>query len=168
MDDEEQEVVQMLTDDPDFPSLTNSTLGPCNRRMQNKGKQTVIADCNVSAAGALAPMPPHSDGHIPICKHAPPIYAAVVTSQVVSDQLCNNNKAHHAQQVQACGPLGRMKPGVTVSPCPQPEQTTGEKLSALRKYAHDFRHRHTTDAEYVSDNSDDEDYNLAIRRLVVT
>jgi hypothetical protein len=38
----------------------------------------------------------------------------------------------------------------------------------LQKYAHDFRRQHTTDAEYVSDDSDDEDHNLAIGCLVVT
>jgi hypothetical protein len=58
--------------------------------------------------------------------------------------------------------------GVTVSPSPQPEQTTGDKLSMLQKYARDFRRQHTTDTEYVSDDSDEEDYNLAIGCLVVT
>jgi hypothetical protein len=57
---------------------------------------------------------------------------------------------------------------VTVSPSPQPENTTEDKLHALRKYAGDFQRQHTTDAKYVWDESDDEDYNLGIGRLVVT
>jgi hypothetical protein len=57
---------------------------------------------------------------------------------------------------------------VTVSPSPQPEDMTEEKLHTLWKYARDFRHQHTTDAEYVWDESDDEDYSLAIGCLVVT
>jgi hypothetical protein len=55
-----------------------------------------------------------------------------------------------------------------VSPSPQPEDETEEKLHALQKYAHDFRRQHTTDAEYVWNESDDEDYNLGIGCLVVT
>jgi hypothetical protein len=57
---------------------------------------------------------------------------------------------------------------VTVSPSPQPEDTTEEKLHTLRKYAHDFRCQHMTDAEYVWNDSDNEDYNLGIGCLVVT
>jgi hypothetical protein len=57
---------------------------------------------------------------------------------------------------------------VTVSPSPQLKNATEDKLVALRKYARDFRRQHMTDTEYVSDNSDDEDHNLAIGRLVVT
>jgi hypothetical protein len=58
--------------------------------------------------------------------------------------------------------------GVTVSPSPQSQIKEEEKLHALRKYAHDFRHQHTTDAEWFNWDSDDEDYGLAIGRLVVT
>jgi hypothetical protein len=35
-------------------------------------------------------------------------------------------------------------PHVTVSPSPQPEHMTEEKLHALQKYARDFRRQHTT------------------------
>jgi hypothetical protein len=47
---------------------------------------------------------------------------------------------------------------VTVSPSPQPQDETDEKLHTLREYAHDFRHRHTTDAQDFDWDSDDEDY----------
>jgi hypothetical protein len=57
---------------------------------------------------------------------------------------------------------------VMVSPSPQPEDKTEEKLHTLQKYTRDFRCQHTTDAEYVWNNSDDEDYNLGIGCLVVT
>jgi hypothetical protein len=57
---------------------------------------------------------------------------------------------------------------VTVSPSPQPEIEEEEKLHVLRKYTRDFRHQHTTDAERFNWDSDDEDYGLAIGRLVVT
>jgi hypothetical protein len=54
---------------------------------------------------------------------------------------------------------------VTVSPSPQPQDKTDKKLHTLWKYARDFRHQYTTDAEYVWDDSD---YGLAIGRLVIT
>jgi hypothetical protein len=57
---------------------------------------------------------------------------------------------------------------VTVSPSPQSKEEDNEKLHALRKYARDFRRQHTTDAEDFHWGSDDEDYSLAIGRLVVT
>jgi hypothetical protein len=57
---------------------------------------------------------------------------------------------------------------VTVSPSPQPQDRTDEKLHALQKYAHDFRRQHTTDMQDFDWDSDDEDHGLAIGRLVVT
>jgi hypothetical protein len=57
---------------------------------------------------------------------------------------------------------------VTVSPSPQSKDEENEKLHKLRRYARDFRHRHTTDAEQFDWDSDDGDYGLAIGRLVVT
>jgi hypothetical protein len=57
---------------------------------------------------------------------------------------------------------------VTVSPSPQSQVDEEEKLHTLRKYARDFRHQHTTDAQDFDWDSDDEDYGLAIGRLVVT
>jgi hypothetical protein len=58
--------------------------------------------------------------------------------------------------------------GVTVSPSPQSKDEENEKLHELRRYARDFRRQHTTDAERFNWDSDDEDYGLAIGRLVVT
>jgi hypothetical protein len=57
---------------------------------------------------------------------------------------------------------------VTVSPSPQSKDEENEKLHKLRRYARDFRRQHTTDAEWFNWDSDDEDYGLAIGRLVVT
>jgi hypothetical protein len=57
---------------------------------------------------------------------------------------------------------------VTVSPSPQPKEDENEKLHQLRRYARDFWRQHTTDAEWFNWGSDDEDYGLAIGRLVVT
>jgi hypothetical protein len=57
---------------------------------------------------------------------------------------------------------------VTVSPSPQPKEEENDKLHELRRYARDFQHQHTTDAERFDWGSDDEDYGLAIGRLVVT
>jgi hypothetical protein len=57
---------------------------------------------------------------------------------------------------------------VTVSPSPQSKDEENEKLHKLRRYARDFRRQHTTDAERFNWDSDDEDYGLAIGRLVVT
>jgi hypothetical protein len=57
---------------------------------------------------------------------------------------------------------------VTVSPSPQSKDEENEKLHELRRYARDFRRQHTTDAERFNWDSDDEDYGLAIGRLVVT
>jgi hypothetical protein len=57
---------------------------------------------------------------------------------------------------------------VTVSPSPQSQIEEEEKLHALRKYARDFRRQHTTDARDFHWDSEDEDYGLAIGRLVVT
>jgi hypothetical protein len=57
---------------------------------------------------------------------------------------------------------------VTVSPSPQSSIEEEEKLHALRKYARDFRRQHTTDARDFHWDSEDEDYDLAIGRLVVT
>jgi hypothetical protein len=57
---------------------------------------------------------------------------------------------------------------VTVSPSPQSQIEEEEKLHVLWKYARDFRHQHTTDAERFNWDSDDEDYSLAIGRLVIT
>jgi hypothetical protein len=59
-------------------------------------------------------------------------------------------------------------PLVTVSPSPQSKDEENEKLHELRRYARDFRRQHTTDAERINWDSDDEDYGLAIGRLVVT
>jgi hypothetical protein len=59
-------------------------------------------------------------------------------------------------------------PHVTVSPSPQPKEDENEKLHKLRRYARDFRRQHMTDAERFNWDSDDEDYGLAIGRLVVT
>jgi hypothetical protein len=64
--------------------------------------------------------------------------------------------------------LGYMVDIVTVSPSPQPKNTTGRSIVVLRKYARDFRCQHTTDAEYLSYDLDEEDYGLAIGCLVVT
>jgi hypothetical protein len=57
---------------------------------------------------------------------------------------------------------------VTVSPSPQLQEETEEKLHMLQQYARDFRRRHTTDTQDFHWDSDDEDYGLAIGRLVVT
>jgi hypothetical protein len=57
---------------------------------------------------------------------------------------------------------------VTVSPSPQSQIKEEEKLHALREYARDFRCQHTTDAWDFHWDSEDEDYGLAIGRLVVT
>jgi hypothetical protein len=57
---------------------------------------------------------------------------------------------------------------VTVSPSPQPTNTTNRSIVALQEYARDFRCQHTTDTDTYDYNSDDEDRNLAIRHLVVT
>jgi hypothetical protein len=59
-------------------------------------------------------------------------------------------------------------PIVTVSPSPQPQSDTDKKLHTLRKYARDFRHQHTKDAQDFEWDSDDEDHGLAIGHLVVT
>jgi hypothetical protein len=55
-----------------------------------------------------------------------------------------------------------------VSPSPQSQIEEEEKLHALWKYARDFRPQHTTDARDFHWDSEDEDYGLAIGRLVVT
>jgi hypothetical protein len=55
-----------------------------------------------------------------------------------------------------------------VSPSPQSQEETEEKLHALREYTRDFRCQHTTDMWDFYWDSDDEDYGLAIGRLVVT
>jgi hypothetical protein len=57
---------------------------------------------------------------------------------------------------------------VTVSPSPQNKEDENDKLHELRRYARDFQRQHTTDAERFNWDSDDEDYGLAIGRLVVT
>jgi hypothetical protein len=57
---------------------------------------------------------------------------------------------------------------VTVSPSPQSKEEENDKLHKLRRYARDFQRQHTTDAERFNWDSDDEDYGLAIGRLVVT
>jgi hypothetical protein len=57
---------------------------------------------------------------------------------------------------------------VTVSPSPQSQIETEEKLHVLREYARDFRRRHTKDAQDFEWDSDDEDHGLAIGRLVIT
>jgi hypothetical protein len=57
---------------------------------------------------------------------------------------------------------------VTVSPSPQSKEDENDKLHELRRYARDFQHQHTTDAKRFNWDSDDEDYGLAIGRLVVT
>jgi hypothetical protein len=57
---------------------------------------------------------------------------------------------------------------VTVSPSPQSKEEENDKLHELRRYARDFRCQHTTDAKRFNWDSDDEDYGLAIGRLVVT
>jgi hypothetical protein len=57
---------------------------------------------------------------------------------------------------------------VTVSPSPQSQIEEEEKLHALQKYARDFGRQHTTDARNFHWDSEDEDYGLAIGRLVVT
>jgi hypothetical protein len=57
---------------------------------------------------------------------------------------------------------------VTISPSPQLQIEEEEKLHTLQKYTHDFRRQHTTDAERFNWDSNDEDYGLAIGRLVVT
>jgi hypothetical protein len=58
--------------------------------------------------------------------------------------------------------------GVTVSPSPQPKNTTNGSIDTLRKYACDFKHQHTKDAQDFDWDSDDEDHGLAIGHLVVT
>jgi hypothetical protein len=69
----------------------------------------------------------------------------------------------------AIGHPGRWKTyDVTVSPSPQPKEEENEKLHKLRRYARDFQRQHTTDAEWFNWELDDEDYGLAIGRLVVT
>jgi hypothetical protein len=58
--------------------------------------------------------------------------------------------------------------GVMVSPSPQSQIEEEEKLHTLQKYARDFKRRHTTDAQDFHWDSEDEDYGLAIGRLVIT
>jgi hypothetical protein len=65
-------------------------------------------------------------------------------------------------------PSTRNSGSVTVSPSPQSKEEENDKLHELRRYARDFRCQHTTDAERFEWDSDDEDYGLAIGRLVVT
>jgi hypothetical protein len=62
----------------------------------------------------------------------------------------------------------RCRCSVTVSPSPQSQIEEEEKLHALREYARDFRRQHTTDTRDFYWDLDDEDYSLAIGRLVVT
>jgi hypothetical protein len=57
---------------------------------------------------------------------------------------------------------------VTVSPSPQSKEDENDKLHKLQRYARDFQRQHTTDAKRFNWDSDDEDYGLAIGRLVVT
>jgi hypothetical protein len=57
---------------------------------------------------------------------------------------------------------------VTVSPSPQSQIETEEKLHVLQKYACDFRRQHMKDVQDFNWDSDDEDHGLAIGRLVVT
>jgi hypothetical protein len=57
---------------------------------------------------------------------------------------------------------------VTVSPSPQLEEETNEKLHVLQKYARDFWRQHMTDTQDFDWDLDDEDHGLAIGRLVVT
>jgi hypothetical protein len=73
-----------------------------------------------------------------------------------------------SQEVDTRGPALNKTLHVTVSPSPQSKDEENEKLHELRRYARDFRRQHTTDAERFNWDSDDEDYGLAIGRLVVT
>jgi hypothetical protein len=57
---------------------------------------------------------------------------------------------------------------VTVSPSPQPKNTTDRSIDVLWEYTRDFRHQYTIDMDDITYDLDDEDYNLAIRHLVVT
>jgi hypothetical protein len=61
-----------------------------------------------------------------------------------------------------------MSTHVTVSPSPQPKNTTNGSIDTMWKYARDFRRQHTTDAQDFNWDSDDEDHGLAIGHLVVT
>jgi hypothetical protein len=79
-----------------------------------------------------------------------------------SEVLACTPKYLNILQVFACSP------DVTVSPSPQSSIEEEEKLHVLRKYARDFRRQHTTDARDFTWDSEDEDYGLAIGRLVVT
>jgi hypothetical protein len=45
---------------------------------------------------------------------------------------------------------------------------TDGSIDTLQEYTRDFRHQHMIDADDITYDLDDEDYNLAIRHLVVT
>jgi hypothetical protein len=55
-----------------------------------------------------------------------------------------------------------------VSPSPQPNDKTEEKLHALQKYTHDFRRQHMTDTQDFDWDLGDEDHSWAIGQLVIT
>jgi hypothetical protein len=93
-------------------------------------------------------------------KKAKTIFASLATSPNNQELKCLTD----------AGAMPEWFPGihVTVSPSPQSKDEENEKLHELRRYARDFRRQHTTDAERFNWDSDDEDYGLAIGRLVIT
>jgi hypothetical protein len=77
-------------------------------------------------------------------------------------------RVRSAFQVPAQNEVRGATASVMVSPSPQLKEEENDKLHELQRYARDFRRQHTTDAERFNWDLDDEDYSLAIGRLVVT
>jgi hypothetical protein len=92
-----------------------------------------------------------------------------ITQEEVEGHIERTSGINNYRESIASSPMTRVStPSVTVSPSPQSQIEDEEKLHALRKYARDFRHQHTTDARNFNWDLDDEDYGLAIGCLVVT
>jgi hypothetical protein len=109
VDDEEQEVIALISDDPDFPPLA-----PRNHKTRHRHSAAVaIAARNALVPGAPAPVQRNPTFGRP---RAPPIFASVLTASGMGAHANAVDKAKVARDIQKRNPSGTLKPGHSVAP----------------------------------------------------
>jgi hypothetical protein len=111
VDDEEQEVITMISDDADFPSLVPPACPNRHARGNTSNINTLAWNSLVPGALALAQRNPGS-GHVRVA----PVFASIITAKGFGGHLAAADKAKQARDIQKRNPSRRFKPGHSMAP----------------------------------------------------
>jgi hypothetical protein len=113
VDDEEQEVIALISDDSDFPSLKQTTHSNRHRQGRNANKSAEIQAWNSLIPGAPAPVQ-RVQGTSRL--RAPLIFASVLTAKGLGNHIVASKRANQARGIQKCTASGKLKPGHSTAP----------------------------------------------------